>query len=167
MRAFLNENDGEEYYKICALQDESEYVFQQAAIFFSRKNNYKKAFQWIDKARNMAHYNRFSVDSTYAQLYFDVNLENDSVQARKALDILENCYRNDRRKVIHFSAYAKRVLEYYEKYHNEEAEIYVERAIEIIGEGLKDTNLALSNKNRWELKDYKERMDLIKANEGN
>lgn len=79
MRAFLNENDGEEYYKICALQDESEYVFQQAAIFFSRKNNYKKAFQWIDKARNMAHYNRFSVDSTYAQLYFDVNLENDSV----------------------------------------------------------------------------------------
>lgn len=161
-RAFMNEQDGEEYYKACALQDESEYVYQQAAIFFSRKNNYKKAFQWIDKARNMAHYNRFSVDSTYAQLYFDVNIKTDKTQAKNALDILENCCRNDRRKIIHFSAYAKRVLEFCDTYEDEEALAYVSRALEIIEEGMQDTNLGLSKKNRWELKDYRDKMMLYK-----
>ncbi len=75
VRAFPNIEDGLMFYELCAEKDDSEYIYQQAAIYFSRLEDYKNAFAWIEKARNLAHYNRFSIDSTYAKIFFDVNLK--------------------------------------------------------------------------------------------
>lgn len=158
IRAFEAIEDGESFYKLCLLRDDSEYIYQQAAIYFSRKKNYKKAFDWIDKARNLAHYNRFSIDSTYAKICFDVNLENNQDQAIVALDILSNCCTNDKRKSIHFSLFGNCCLRYYTKYHDGSSREYINTALVYIDEGLEDSNLSLSNKNKFELKELKRKL---------
>lgn len=152
VRAFSNIDDGRAFYKLCAQKDESEYVYQQAAIYFSRMGDYKSAFDWIEKARNLAHYNRFSIDSTYAKIYFDVNLKANQEEAEAALDILSDCCTNDKRKSIHFANFAKCCLAYYEEYRDRG---YLSRALQYIEEGLDDENLSLSWKNKHELYDLK------------
>lgn len=159
VKAFESIEDGERYYDACAVQDGSEYVYQQAAIYFSRKNDYKRAFRWIDRARNMAYYNRFSIDSTYAQLYFDVNLQSDRTQTEKALDIMENCCQNDKRKSIHFSGFAERAIKFFERYQDAEAYKYISDASGFIKEGLNNAELAVSKKNKWKLKDLQEKLE--------
>lgn len=148
-RAFPNINDGLKFYELCATKDNSEYIYQQAAIYFSRCGDYKNAFNWIEKAQNLSHYNRFSINSTYAKIYFDVNLHADQEQCKTALNILSDCCKNDKRKSIHFVTFAKCCLAYYKKYKSEE---YLESALSFIKEGLDDTNLSLSQKNKYELR---------------
>lgn len=152
VRAFSNIDDGRAFYELCAEKDESEYVYQQAAIYFSRQGDYKSAFDWIEKARNLAHYNRFSIDSTYAKIYFDVNLKANQEEAEAALNILSDCCTNDKRKSIHFANFAKCCLAYYEEY---EDNSFLPLALQYIEEGLDDQNLSLSRKNKHELYELK------------
>lgn len=161
-RAFSDIEKGRTYYNICALKDESEYIYQQAAIYFSRKNKLKEAFLWIDKARNLSHYNRFSIDSTYAKLYFSANLNIDNVQSEKALDILRDCCTKDKRKSIHFSTFARCVLDFNKIYPGKNSLEYINIALSFIDEGLDDKNLSLSKKNHWELQDLKEKLKTVK-----
>lgn len=156
MRAFPDIEDGTAFYELCAKKDESEYIYQQAAIYFSRCGDYKRAFNWIEKARNLAHYNRFSIDSTYAKIYFDVNLSTDQEQARAALDILSICCQNDKRKSIHFSIFAKCSISYHEEYGGTH---YLKLALSYINEGLDDKNLSLSDNNKRELQDLKKKLE--------
>lgn len=162
-RAFPNIEDGEEYYNMCAEKDESEYLYQQAALYFSRKGEYKIAFQWIDKSRNLVHYNRFSIDSTYAQIYFDANIGVDSTQAAKALEILYNCCTNDKRKSIHFAVYAECCLRYYECYQDEKAITFLKTALGFVKEGLDSKNMSLGNKNKWWLSELNREIEKILA----
>ena len=155
-RAFPNIQDGTEFYELCVEKDESEYIFQQAAIYFSRNGDYKQAFSWIEKARNLSHYNRFSIDSTYAKIFFDVNLSANQEQAKKALDILSDCCKNDKRKSIHFAVFAKCCIDYYKEY----GEInYLTLALSYINEGLDDKNLSISKKNKFELQSLRDELD--------
>ena len=149
-RAFPNIQDGIEFYQLSANKDESEYIYQQAAIYFSRNGDYKKAFNWIEKARNLSHYNRFSIDSTHAKIYFDVNLSTDQEQAKTALDTLSACCKNDKRKSIHFSVFAKCCIAYHKEYGGVD---YLDTALSYIKEGLDDTNLSLSKNNKLELQE--------------
>lgn len=160
-RAFKDTDEGEQYYKLCTERDNSEYIYQQAALYFSKNHKYKKAFYWIDMARNLSHYNRFSIDSTYSQIYFDANIGTDKEQASRALDILSECCTNDKRKSIHFMSYAKRCLSYYKYYHDESAIPYVESAIHYIEEGLDDQNFSLSDKNKRELENMKRKLEAV------
>lgn len=160
-RAFIDTRDGEAFYNYCLERDDSEYIYQQAAIYFSRKKEFKKAFEWIDRASNMTHYNRFSIDSTYAQIYFDVNVGTDVEQSKKALDILDNCCQNDQRKAIHFTAFAKRVYKFCDLY-PKEASTYIERALLFIDEGLTNSGVSLSQKNKNILRDIKNKLEKIK-----
>lgn len=150
VRAFQEIEEGMEFYELCAEKDGSEYIYQQAALYFSRSGDYKNAFSWIEKARNLAHYNRFSIDSTYAKIYFDVNLKANQEQAEIALDILSDCCKNDKRKSIHFALFAKCCLAYHEEYGSKE---YLTLALTYIDEGLDDKNLSLSQQNKRELHD--------------
>lgn len=155
-RAFPYIQDGTEFYELCVEKDESEYIYQQAAIYFSRYKDYKKAFNWIEKARNLSHYNRFSIDSTYAKIYFDVNLSADQGQAKTALDILSGCCKNDKRKSIHFAVFAKCCIAYHEKYGGTD---YLALALSYIKEGLDDKNLSLSKKNKFELQSLRDKLN--------
>lgn len=157
VRAFENVNEGEEFYNSCLEKDNSEYIYQQAAIYFSRCKDLKKAFEWIDKASNMSNYNKFSIDSTYAQIYFDVNIETNKEQCKKALDILNECCKKDQRKAIHFTAFSKRVVEFCNHY-LDGAEIYINEAMLCVDEGLTDNGVSLSEKNKKELRNYKNKL---------
>ena len=150
-RAFPKIEEGSAYYNLCTVRDNSEYIYQQAALYFSRNKKYKTAFNWIDKARNLAHYNRFSIDGTYAKIYFDANIDANREQTECALSILRNCCANDKRKSIHFSTFAKCCLKFHSKYRDEDSISYIKSALEYLNEGLDDANLSLSNKNKREL----------------
>lgn len=157
-KAFPDYEDGKKYYKECIGRDESEYIYQQAAIYFWRMGQKKEAFAWIEKARNMAHYNRFSIESTYAQFYFDANIQSDRVLAERALSILNECCLNDKRKAIHFAAFARRVLEFAQETADELSAEYIQKALAYIDEGLTSSKLALSQKTKWELIGYKTKL---------
>lgn len=159
--AFKDFSDGKKYYEMCILKDESEYIYQQAAIYFSRIGELKEAFLWIDRARNLAHYNRFSIDSTYAMIYFHANVGIDYSQCKAALNILNNCCTSDKRKSIHFASFAKCVLEYAEKHSNDDAESipeYLKLALEYVEEGLATENISLQTKNKWQLKELMKKL---------
>lgn len=154
-RAFPDLQKGTEFYELCLAKDESEYIYQQAAIYFSRNEDYKSAFNWIEKARNLAHYNRFSIDSTYAKIYFDVNLSTDPGQCKDALNILSECCKSDKRKSIHFSVFAKCCINYHKKYGGND---YLDMALAYIEEGLDDKNISLSKKNKLELRELQKEL---------
>lgn len=166
-RAFPDFERGKEFYEICAQKDESEYIYQQAAIYFSRIGQQKEAFHWIERARNLAHYNRFSIDSTYAKIYFDANLGIDYVQCKEALRILENCCTSDKRKAIHFSTFSDCVLKYAERHFAEDAESipeYIDTALGFIAEGLDDENISLQTNNKRKLKKLKKQLEEARKN---
>lgn len=154
-RAFPDLQKGTKFYELCLEKDGSEYIYQQAAIYFSRNKDYKSAFNWIEKARNLANYNRFSIDSTYAKIYFDVNLSTDQEQCRAALDILSECCKSDKRKSIHFSVFAKCCISYHKEYGGSE---YLSMALGFIKEGLDDKNISLSKNNKLELRELQKEL---------
>lgn len=160
-KVFRNDIEkGEEFYRLCKRRYETEYVYQQAALYFARHRKYQKAFQWIDQAKNLTHYNRFSIESTYSQIFFDVSIqENSKENAKNALDGLEKCCRKDKRKYIHYAAYAQRVYKFYDKYGVHRVGFHLETALKYLAEGMKSN--ALSDKNRYKLKVLKEKFDRL------
>lgn len=166
-RVFQDVSEGENLYLECARKDSSEYLYQQAALYLTKKNMHKKAFEWVDKARNIAHYNRFTVESTYAQIYFDANLPASEFESKKALNILEGCCKNDKRKSIHFLAYAQCVKRFCDEY---QESIYVEdlilKARKFIEEGLSASDRSLSNSMKWKLKDIDKELKHIRMQMG-
>ncbi len=63
---FTDVKEGEKFYFLAEKKDGSEYLSQQAALYFSRLKDFDRAFHWIEKGKNYTNYNRFSIDSTYA-----------------------------------------------------------------------------------------------------
>ena len=80
-KAFTDIVKGEEFYKICIEKDNNEYTYQQAALYFSKMKDYKKAYHYIEMAQNLSKYNRFSIQNTYAQIFFFANVDVDSALA--------------------------------------------------------------------------------------
>jgi hypothetical protein len=150
--AFSTVEEGEEFYNICRKKDDSIYIYQQAAIYFSRIGEYKKAFNWIEMARNQIDFDHFSIESTYAKIYFDVNVYADQAQAIAALKKLEDCCtQRNKRKFIHFVVFARCVLEFHHTYNDEVSVLYIRTALDYVNEGIDSANIALSHKNKNEL----------------
>ena len=110
--------DAHELYETLYLYDNSAYVLQQWALYKSRLEDYAGAFADIDKASNMLPYN-FSIKNARAIIYFEANKNKSSETAikgmKKAMEILEECYNNDKRKVYHAQKYAEFALYFYSK----------------------------------------------------
>lgn len=135
IKAFDNIEDGKEYYEKCALVDESEYVYQQAALYFSKKKKYTYAYDWIEKAKNFASFNRFSIDNTHAiiQFYANIEVEDDStgnveMLLEESIEELINCYTNDRRKTIHVMSFSNLSIKLYDRYKSESSVKHLELA---------------------------------------
>lgn len=160
-KVFIDIQEGEEFLRLCLERDDSEYIYQQAALYFANNKDYKRAYSWIDKARSFSHYNRFSIDSTYAQIYFDVNINASQEELEKALDILKKCCESDKRKNIHFAAFANRVIKYHKNFPSEKSYEYIENAKSFINEGLTESNKAISQKAKWQLKDIKKKLEQL------
>ena len=135
-RYFTKYEDGIEFYKKCLEIEDSAFMYQQIALYASRKRKYSDAFRWIDKAKNCEKRNIFSIRNTHAIILFNANIgkenEDGSVIAtlHQSLEILKDCYKNDLRKGFHARIFGELVLKFYETYGYDEVEKYIETAIE-------------------------------------
>ena len=135
IKAFENMADGEDYYEKCALIDESEYIYQQAALYFSRKREYTYAFRWIELAKNFSSFNRFSINNTHAIIQFNANIEiedDDSGIVKNLLEdsliTLQECYSGDRRKTIHVMSFATLTVKFAERFGLDSSLNYLKQA---------------------------------------
>lgn len=90
--------------------DHNPYTLQQWALCRAYLKEFKEAFADIDKAQRQKPAN-FSIRNTSAIILFEANRDDKSeigYQKRKeAIEILEKCYYNDKRKVYHANRFAE------------------------------------------------------------
>lgn len=133
-RYFTKYEDGIEFYKKCLEIEESAFMYQQIALYASRKRRYSDAFRWIDKAKNCEKRNIFSIRNTHAIILFNANISKENKDGsvittlHKSLEILKDCYENDLRKGYHARIFGELVLKFYETYGYDEVEKYIETA---------------------------------------
>lgn len=163
VRAFPRFEDGERFYSVAESKDDSEYLYQQAAIYCLRLHRYKEAFSWIERAKNLTHINRFSIQSTYARIYFEVNIDSDQRLAEEALNQIADCCANDKRKWIHFINYAECCLRYFNRYHDPK---HLSSALHYVNEGLDEKTKSLGTMNKKRLINLRRRLEkcVAKAN---
>lgn len=134
-RFFKNYNEGIKFYEQCLLLDTSSFMYQQMALYASRKNMYNDAFMYIDKAKNFTKKNIFSIENTHAIILFRANINKESSDSsvidtlHNSMEILQNCYKKDRRKSYHAIVFGEQIKWLYEKYGYGEVEPYVSTAI--------------------------------------
>ncbi len=96
------------------------YTLQQWALCRMKFGYYKEAFADIDRALSMAP-NNFSIQNSQAIILFEANKHDDSNIALKslkeAMSILQDCYKNDKRKVYHAQKFAEFALNL-KRHHN-------------------------------------------------
>lgn len=96
--------------------DHNPYTLQQWALCRSHLGEYKKAFADIDKALVQLP-NNFSMQNSRAIILFEANKNDRSElgieKKYEAMDILEKCYTNDKKKIYHAQKYAEFALHLY------------------------------------------------------
>lgn len=93
--------------------DSSPYTLQQKALYLSRNHKFTEAFSIIDKA-NQDLPSNWSIQNTKAIITFEANKNSNAIEAKlqidKAMSILTECYKSDKRKVYHAQKYAEYAL---------------------------------------------------------
>lgn len=136
-KIFPYPQDGIDFYTSCTSIDDAPFLYQQAALYLSRKRRYKEAFTWIEYAKNNSSKNIFSIKNTHAIILFNANIDSlyrDEYSVlstlHESLDIIEDCYKNDRRKSYHARVFGELVLKLYKIYGFEVSEKYLVKAYE-------------------------------------
>jgi hypothetical protein len=139
---FDDRGDGQKYYSICAENDDSEYIYQQAALYFSKMKKYKLAYEWIDKAKNIANYDRFSINNTEAQIKFDANFTIDDAydELVNSLNIMHESCKSDKRRHIHFCAFAEYAMRFFNKFNDDVATNFLVLAHKYVKNALEEDN---------------------------
>lgn len=113
--------------------DESPYTLQQKALFLSLLHRSKEAFSIIDTALSF-YPNNFSMKNSKAEIIFNANKTFDTYQAKeqlsKAINILEECRKNDKRQNYHAILYAKIVIHLLEHFDDEADYVLIDTALE-------------------------------------
>lgn len=90
--------------------DDSAYTLQQWALYKAYLGDYSGAFSDIDKAINISR-NNFSIRNSRAIILFEANKNQRTKIAEEgiaeAMDILQQCFASDKRKVYHAQKYAE------------------------------------------------------------
>lgn len=130
-RYFTKYEEGIEFYEKCLEIEDSAFMYQQIALYASRKRKYSDAFRWIDKAKNCEKRNIFSIRNTHAIILFNANISKENKDGsviatlHQSLEILKDCYTNDLRKGFHARIFGELLLKFYETYGYDEVEKYV------------------------------------------
>ena len=133
LRAYGNWEEGKKYYESAFVYDQrNPYVLQQGALYLASKKKYDDAFSWIDRAISMTDDRFFSIRNTHAIILFDANINKGLEDVRNELDtsmhILEKCMHNDKRKRFHAQAYGSQAIQYYERFRDDVAKVYLQQA---------------------------------------
>lgn len=132
--AFSNSKEGREFYEKAFLYDyENPFVLQQGALYLSGRKQYREAFDWIDRARNMTNDRYTSIRNSHAIILFDANKDkkNDSnarAQMDNSMNILQKCIDDDRNSTFHAIRYAQQAIEYFNMYNDAQAIQYLNNA---------------------------------------
>ncbi len=114
-------SDGESIYNFLYDRYQNPYTLQQFALFLGKIGKDEEAFSYINKARGELPGN-FSIKNSEAILLFEANKKKKTDLALSkmtdAMSILEDCYKNDKRKVHHAQKYAEFALTFYNEYQN-------------------------------------------------
>lgn len=135
-RYFIDYEQGMEFYNKCLAIEDSAFIYQQIALYASRKRKYSDAFKWIDKAKNCVKSNIFSIRNTHAIILFNANINKENIDGsiiatlHHSLEILQDCYKNDLRRGFHARIFGELIIKLYDTYGYDEVEKYVETAIE-------------------------------------
>ena len=135
-RYFTKYEEGIAFYEKCLEIEDSAFMYQQIALYASRKRKYSDAFRWIDKAKNCEKRNIFSIRNTHAIILFNANISKENKDGsviatlHQSLEILKDCYKNDLRKGFHARIFGELLLKFYEIYGYDEVEKYIEIANE-------------------------------------
>ena len=165
-KAFKNIEEGEVFYEKCTVIDTSEYIYQQAALYFAKFKKYKLAFYWIDKAKHLDKYNKFSIENTHAIITFNANydiVDKNGFQKEvllQSLGKLKKCYDADDRKLIHALAFSDLVKKYCSKFNNDNMNEYIIQAKQWLTKELKRGKIG--KKSTREINQAIKNMDLLK-----
>ncbi len=134
LKAFDKWQEGKSYYENAFLYDNrNPYVLQQGALYLSEKHHYEDAFNWIDRAITMTDDKHFSIRNSHAIILFNANIKKESNKdVRNDLDtsmhILERCMKADTRKRFHAHAYGRQAIQYYNRFQDDQAKVYLRQA---------------------------------------
>lgn len=118
-RKLFSYKEAMDIYTFIYERESNPYTLQQCALCRGLFGDYEKAFIDIDKAINMKPTN-FSFRNSQAILLFESNhknfVEGSLNYMKQAMDILEECYSNDKRKIYHSQKFARFSIILYEEY---------------------------------------------------
>ncbi|UYO62189.1 SIR2 family protein [Acetobacterium wieringae] len=110
----LFKKDANNKYEMLYNYSNNPYTLQQWALCRAYLKEFKEAFADIDKAQRQKPGN-FSIRNTSAIILFEANRDDKSEigyhKRKEAIEILENCYSNDKRKVYHANRFAEFAIE--------------------------------------------------------
>ena len=132
-RAFLDWEEGRDFYETTHRRIPNPYILQQEALFLSEKKRHTEAFQVIQQAVAEGGSKNWTIRNTYAIILFRRNIDFTSQEpARRSLqesmEILERCYSSDRRKGFHAKTYAHQALQFWKAYHDRDGIHYLKLA---------------------------------------
>jgi ABC-type polar amino acid transport system ATPase subunit len=133
-KAFSDWKEGVEFYEKLVAKDTSPYLLQQGALYLLHNNQYRDAFDWIDRAEVMSGNKIYSIRNTHAIILFKANIsltDTDGTVKQtlmQSMQILAQCYIEDRRKPYHAIVFADQALQYYDLYPGQVGEGYLETA---------------------------------------
>lgn len=138
-RAFVDWQEGREFYETVYRKTLNPYVLQQEALYLSNKNKDTEAFQAVERALAEGGSANWTILNTYAIILFRRNIKfADDRLARPALqesmDLLARCYASDRRKGFHAKTFADQAIQFWEAYHDVTAAKYIRLAHTWLGE---------------------------------
>jgi hypothetical protein len=147
-RAFPNWKEGQALYNYVYEREvdgsRSPYIMQQCALYLSRKSIHKEAFKAIDEALRRSSGRVFSIRNTHSVVLFRANIaeyDDDSGEVlaslRRSMSILQECYRDDRRKYGHALTFARQAINFNERYgevgfeYLETAELWLDEELKV------------------------------------
>ena len=144
-RAFLDWHEGKQFYETVYQRENDYYVLQQGAIYLSHKRRFKEAFNWIEKAITLSGGKNLSIQNSHAIILFRANIgfpSDDSTvknSLNQSMEILSQCYTQDKRKTYHALTFADHAMQYWNVYANNVAFKYLETAKNWLEEERKNT----------------------------
>jgi len=166
MKAFIDIEKGKKFYEKVVRMDQSEFRYQQYALYLFRKNDYKSAWNQIEKARGINPFN-LAIKNTQAFILFQHNIKiNDKDEIEvvketldKTFETVNECINKDLRKTFHVITYAENAIKYYKKFieyqeYNMDATRYLDKALEYIKNEFETTEF-ISYTNKRQLNNSK------------
>ncbi len=146
-RAFPKWEEGKNFYEetLARNVDVSYFLKQQGALYLSHKTRFAEAFSWIDDAVIQSGGRILSIRNSHAVILFKANVNKDSTNPtvrrtlEQSMDILSECYNQDRRKTHHALTFADQARQYWDIFADTNARGYLETALKWLKEEEKNS----------------------------